>query len=95
MTRFISFWLQWLEFDPSLAYCRADGLQNLAQDGYTLMHVAAKYNNIEAMKVLLEMKHVSSWAVDLQGRWDHNSYSLVVSHFSKIISLTLTPSMQA
>ena len=94
MTRFIFFLFQWLEFDPSLAYCRADGLQNLAQDGYTLMHVAAKYNNIEAMKVLLEMKHVSSWAVDLQGRLEHNSYSFIVSHFSKTISLTLTPAIK-
>lgn len=61
-------WLQWLEFDPSLAYCRAERLENLAQDGYTLLHVAAKYNNLEAMRVLLEYKYVSTWAVDLQGR---------------------------
>lgn len=59
---------QWLLFDSTLASCRAEKQGNLAQDGYTPLHVAAKYNNIKALKILLECEGVSTWTVDLQGR---------------------------
>jgi serine/threonine protein phosphatase PrpC len=56
-----------LEFDPSLATCRAN-FDKLGPDGYTPLHVAAHFNNIKALRILFEIDGVSAWIRDLQGR---------------------------
>jgi serine/threonine protein phosphatase PrpC/ankyrin repeat protein len=58
---------RWLIFDPTLATCRTN-FDKLAPDGYTPLHVAAKFGNIPALKVLFEVEGVSAWIRDLQGR---------------------------
>lgn len=67
--------------DPTYVSCRASGLLNIAVDGMTPLHCAARWGKVECVHVLLkefrlnrednlESVHVSSdpWAVDLQGR---------------------------
>ena len=40
----------------------------LGLDGFTPLHIAAQFNNIKALKILLEVEGVSAWIRDLQGR---------------------------
>lgn len=62
-----------IRVDPSLATIRCANMGYLLPDGFTPLHAAAYYNNIEAVKVLLALKDgdrqlVSSLCTDLQGR---------------------------
>ena len=58
-----------LTFDPSLAMSRTTEMNNLAVDGQTILHVAASFGNVEALKIMVEQgKDVSLWVRDLQGR---------------------------
>jgi hypothetical protein len=59
--------MQWLEFDPSLAMCRAD-FGALGPDGQTPIHIAAGRNNLNALKCLLNAPGATAWVRDLQGR---------------------------
>lgn len=56
-----------LEFDPSLATCRAN-FDKLGPDGHTPVHIAAHFNNITALTILFEVEGVSAWIRDVQGR---------------------------
>ena len=56
-----------MAFDPSLATCRTH-FGNLGPDGYTPLHVAAYFNNMKALRILLDVDGVSAWIRDVQGR---------------------------
>lgn len=57
-----------LQSYPQNASCRSTRLENLAADGQTPMHVCARYNNLVAMKLLVERYNASSWVIDIRGR---------------------------
>lgn len=64
-----------LKFDPTLASCRVIGFHSLADDGWTPIHVAAKFNRPAIIAQLLELGRngdntgpPSVCMVDLQGR---------------------------
>lgn len=60
---------QYLQYDPTLPTARLAGLGGLAVDGQTPLHVAARFNNLEALKLFAKFgEKVSFWVIDLQGR---------------------------
>ena len=58
-----------LTFDPRLAMARTTEMGALAVDGQTLLHVAASFGNVDALKLMVAQgQDVSLWVRDLQGR---------------------------
>lgn len=54
--------------DPELLHSRAANFKEMAKDGWTLIHTAAAFGNLEALKMLLEEFQASAWVRDCQGR---------------------------
>lgn len=60
---------QYLTYDPSLPMARLADMGALAVDGQTPLHVAARFNNLEALQLFSKLgQKVSYWVIDLQGR---------------------------
>mmetsp|Transcript_3174 Transcript_3174/g.4913 ORF Transcript_3174/g.4913 Transcript_3174/m.4913 type:complete len:1196 (+) Transcript_3174:43-3630(+) len=63
-----------LAAEPELAVCRACELGNYCVDGATPLHAAARWGNVDVIKVLLGLRDSSGnrlvdvWSCDLQGR---------------------------
>ena len=54
--------------EPELALYRTYGFGVTAPDGFSLLHVAAAFNNCKAIDYLLKNSQLKAWTLDLQGR---------------------------